>query len=123
MKLGLIMVLTPDLAEADRFYRDVLGLVLIDRTPNQLVFDLAGTEFHVFQCAEAAAEHRHASSAATICVFEVASIDAAMSSMKDKGVVFIHHTPAQDARGGFRYAAFGAPGGNIHEIIERCPKY
>ena len=119
MKLGFIMVLTPDLAEADRFYRDVLGLPLIDRTSNQLVFDLNGTEFRVFQCAEPAAENRHASSAATACVFEVESLDAAMSRMRDKGVVFIHHTPAQDAYGGFRYAAFRAPGGNVHEIMER----
>ena len=121
MNLGFIMVLTPDLAEAERFYRDVLDLVLVDRTPNQLVFDLAGTVLHVFRCAEAAAAHRHASTAATICVFEVSSIDAAMARMRDKGVVFIHETPAQDAHGGFRYAAFHAPGGNVHEIMQRPP--
>jgi glyoxylase I family protein len=119
MKLGFIMVLTPDLAEAERFYRDVLGLALTDKASRQLVFDLAGNEFRVFRCADAAAEHNHASSAATICVFEVPSIDAAMGQMRDKGVVFIHETPAQDAYGGFRYAAFHAPGGNIHEIMER----
>ena len=119
MKLGFIMVLAPDLAEAERFYRDVLGLVLVDKTTNQLGFDLVGTEFRVFRCAEAAAERRHAASAATVCVFEVPSIDAAMGRMRDNGVVFIHETPAQDAHGGFRYAAFRAPGGNVHEIMER----
>ena len=36
-KLESIMVLTPDLAEAERFFRDDLGLVLIDKTSNQLV--------------------------------------------------------------------------------------
>ena len=113
------MVLTPDLAEADRFYRDVLGLILIDRTSTQLVFDLDGTEFRIFQCAEATAEQRHAASAATVCIFEVPPIDAAMSRMRDKGVMFIHEMPAQDAHGGFRYAAFYAPGGNVHEIMER----
>jgi catechol 2,3-dioxygenase-like lactoylglutathione lyase family enzyme len=31
-------MLTPDLAEADRFYSDVLGLILLGRVSNQLVF-------------------------------------------------------------------------------------
>ena len=119
MKLGFVMVLTPDLAVAERFYRDAIGLILIDRASSHLVFDLDGTEFRVFQCAEPAAEHRHASSAATICIFEVPSIEAAMSRMRDNGVVFIHQAPAEDAYGGFRYAAFHAPGGNVHEIMER----
>jgi catechol 2,3-dioxygenase-like lactoylglutathione lyase family enzyme len=119
LELGFIMVLTPDLTEAEGFYRDVLGLALLDRTSNRLVFDLAGIEFRVFRCAEAAAEHRHASNAATVCVFEVPSINAAITRMRDKGVVFIHETPAQDAYSGFRYAAFRAPGGNVREIMER----
>jgi catechol 2,3-dioxygenase-like lactoylglutathione lyase family enzyme len=113
------MVLTPDLAEAERFYSDVLGLGLIDRAPNQLIFDVDGTEFHVFRCDHAAPEHTHGSSAATICVFEVPSVDLAMRRMKADGVVFLHQTPAVNAHCGFRYAAFRAPGGNVHEIMER----
>lgn len=48
MKLGLIMVLTPDLEEAERFYRDVIGLALVDKAASQLVFDLAGAAFMFF---------------------------------------------------------------------------
>jgi glyoxylase I family protein len=119
LKLGFIMVLTPDLAEAERFYGDALGLALIEKTSNQLVYELAGAEFRVFRCAEAAQARRHAASAATICIFEVASIDAEMSRMRERGVAFIHERPAQSPDGGFRYAAFHAPGGNVHEIMER----
>ena len=113
------MVLTPDLAEAERFYAEALALTLTAKAANQLVFDLAGTEFHVFQCAEPAPEHRHAAVAATVCVFEVPSIDAAMAELRAKGVVFIHQRPAENALTGARYAAFRAPGGNVHEIMER----
>ncbi|MES3027033.1 MAG: VOC family protein [Pseudomonadota bacterium] len=119
MKLGLMMVLTPDLAEAERFYGEVLGLRLADRAPNQLIFDLSGTEFHVFGCVQPAPAHAHAASATTICVFEVPSIDAAMRRMREQGVIFLHDTPAENAPAGFRYAAFNAPGGNVHEIMER----
>ena len=119
MKLGLMMVLTPDLAQARAFYGDMLGLRLTASTPSQLVFDLAGTELHVFECAEPAPPHAHGASAATVCVFEVPSIDAAMREMAAKGVVFLHDAPAENAFGGFRYAAFRAPGGNVHELMER----
>lgn len=121
MKLGLMMVLTPDLAEAGAFYGDVLGLRLTASTPSQLIFDVAGAELHIFQCAERAPAHAHGASAATICVFEVPSIDAAMREMTEKGAVFLHDAPAENALGGFRYAAFRAPGGNVHEIMERRP--
>lgn len=113
------MVLTPDLAEAERFYSGPLGLALVGKAPNELVYEFAGTEFRVIRCAEAAKARKHAASAATICVFEVASIDAEMSRMREQGVVFIHERPAQSPDGGVRYAAFHAPGGNVHEIMER----
>ena len=119
MQLGLIMVLTADLEESERFYSDVLGLGLKDKAPNQLVFDLGGTEFHVFKCDDAGPQRRHGVSAGTVCVFEVPSIELAMRRMKADGVVFLHQTPAVNEHCGIRYAAFLAPGGNVHEIMER----
>lgn len=120
MQLGVIVVLTPEFDEARRFYGDVLGLSLKEEAANQLIFDLDGTELHVFSCSEAApAGHRHGATAATVCAFEVASIEAEMRRMRAAGVVFLHAEPAQNALTGARYAAFQAPGGNVHEIIER----
>lgn len=121
MKLGLMMVLTPDLPEAERFYGEVLGLRLTGRAPNQLIFDLGVTELHVFRCDAPAPVHAHGASAASVCVFEVPSIDLAMRQMAERGVVFLHKTPAENVLGGFRYAAFEAPGGNVHELMERRP--
>ena len=119
LKFGFTMVLTPDLEEAQRFYSDVLGLELKDQTKRQLVYDLGGAEFHVFQCAHSAPAQEHGDSAATVCVFEVPSIDVAMRELKARGVIFLHEKPAENAHCGFRYAAFQAPGGNVHEIMER----
>src|ERR1019366_5301425 len=105
--------------EARRFYRDVLGLKLTGETANQLVFDLAGTEFHVFSCTDAApGAYSHGATAATVCAFEVASIEAEMRRMTAAGVVFLHGRP-ENTFSGTRYAAFQAPGGNVHEIVER----
>ena len=116
----MIVVLTPDLDEARRFYGEVLGLRLAGETANQLIFDLAGTAFHVFSCADAApAGYRHGATAATVCAFEVASIDVEMARLRALGVVFLHARPAENALSGIRYAAFEAPGGNVHEIAER----
>ncbi|MGH7023186.1 MAG: VOC family protein [Caulobacteraceae bacterium] len=114
------MVFTPDLDEAERFYRDVLALELTEKTANALTFDLGGTEFRVFQCEdEAPRGHKHGGTAGTACAFEVPSVEAAMRRLKARGVTFLHEAPAQDARSGVRYAAFHAPGGNVHEIMER----
>jgi hypothetical protein len=44
-----------------------------------------------------------------------------MAELKAKGVVFIHQRPAVNVLSGARYAAFRAPGGNVHEIMERRP--
>jgi catechol 2,3-dioxygenase-like lactoylglutathione lyase family enzyme len=120
VKLGVVVVLTPDLDEARRFYRDLLGLGLAGESANQLVFDLDGAALHVFSCADPApGDYRHGATAATVCAFEVVSIEAEMARMRDAGVVFLHSTPAENVLGGLRYAAFRAPGGNVHELIER----
>lgn len=118
MRFGLIEVFTPDLAEADRFYGDTMGFALIAEASGQLVFDIGGAELHVFQC-ERPSDLAHASTAATVCAFEVDSIDRAMKVLHDKGVRFLHRRPAENPVAGIRYAAFKAPGGNVHELIER----
>lgn len=120
VKLGLVMVLTPELAASRRFYGDVLKLPLKAESETELVFDLGGQALHVFRCeASAPGGSRHGATAATVAVFEVASIDEAMRELKEQGVEFLHKAPARNALGGFRYAAFRAPGGNVHELIER----
>ncbi|MGH6958542.1 MAG: VOC family protein [Caulobacteraceae bacterium] len=120
MKLGLVMVLTPDLHEARTFYGDLLELPLKAEGQRELVFDMGGQALHVFRCeAPAPASARHGATAATVVVFEVASIEDRMRELRRRGVEFLHETPARNDLGGFLYAAFRAPGGNVHELIER----
>jgi len=116
LTLATMMVLTPDLDEARRFYCGTLGFGLRGASESQLVLEHAGAAFHVFRCEEAAPPSRHGARAASIFVFGVADIEAAMADLRAKGVNFIHERPAGNAHG--LYAAFHAPGGNVHEIFE-----
>ena len=52
-------------------------------------------------------------------VVAVASIEDTMADLRARGVEFLHPTPAANRFG--RYAAFRAPGGNVHEIFQSDP--
>lgn len=118
MDLAILVVMTPDIAEARRFYSDVLGFRVLSETPDFLELGGGGVAFHVFRCEAAAPGTRHGAEAASVFAFHVPSIDLAMADLKAKGVEFLHGAPASNAYG--RYAAFKAPGGLVHEIVERA---
>jgi catechol 2,3-dioxygenase-like lactoylglutathione lyase family enzyme len=119
MKLATLMVLTPDLAEARRFYETSLGFGVVSESADLLVLEHDGAAFHVFRCESPAPTSRHGRDAASVLVFAVDSIEDAMADLRAKGVEFLHRTPAANRFG--RYAAFKAPGGNIHEIFQIDP--
>jgi catechol 2,3-dioxygenase-like lactoylglutathione lyase family enzyme len=116
MKLATLMVLTPDLDEAERFYVGALGFGRLSRDAHLLTLDHKGAAFHVFRCEAQAAPARHGETAASVFVFGVDDLDSAIADLRAKGVRFIHDRPAANAFG--RYAAFHAPGGNVHELFE-----
>jgi catechol 2,3-dioxygenase-like lactoylglutathione lyase family enzyme len=116
MQLTTLMVLTPDLDEARRFYEGALGFSVVSQSADLLVLDHAGVAFHVFRCESPAPSSRHGRDAVTVAVFAVARIEEAMTEMRARGVRFLHAQPAANRFG--RYAAFKAPGGNVHEIFE-----
>ena len=116
MQLATLMVLTPDLDDAQRFYRDILGFSVISRDDDMLVLDHGGIAFHVFRCEQTAPDRLHGQVAGTIAVFGVSSIEEAMARLRAQGVIFLHEMPATTRFG--RYAAFKAPGGNVHELFE-----
>ena len=116
MKLATLMVLTPDLDEARRFYAEGLGFTVLGQNERLLVLEHDGAAFHVFKCAAPAPPARHGETAASVFVFGVEDIDSAMADLRTKGIAFIHDRPARNAYG--RYAAFHAPGGNVHELLE-----
>ncbi|HEX7946989.1 MAG TPA: VOC family protein, partial [Phenylobacterium sp.] len=94
MKLATLMVLTPDLTEARRFYETILGFAVVSQSDDLLVLDHDGAAFHVFRCETPAPPVRHGRDAASVFVFAVASIDDTMADLQAKGVEFLHAAPA-----------------------------
>lgn len=118
MKLGPALVLTPDLEEALSFYRDALGLELKDQFDSQLVFELGAGRLHVFRCEAPAPPSRHGADASSVICFEVQDLTDKIRELRDKGVIFIHDHPARNDDARLSYAAFEAPGGNVHELVQ-----
>ena len=119
LKSGPLLVMTPDLDAAREFYGEVLNLPLQAEFDNQLVFGMGQAALHIFRCEADAPLSRHGQDAASVITFEVASLAEAMAALAAKGVRFLHRTPATNADCGWRYAAFEAPGGLVHELVER----
>jgi glyoxylase I family protein len=117
MKLGKIMIFVSDLTEASRFYCDVLDFPLKSETENCLEFIHEGIEFIAFKCEKDSIIEDYSNIARSVFVFEVESVEQKMSVLIEKGVKFLHQTPAKNDFS--RYAAFCDPFGNVHEIFER----
>lgn len=117
MKLGKIMIFVSDIAEAKRFYCDVLEFPLKSEAVNRLDFFHSGVDFVAFKCEKNAAIEDYSNIARSVFVFEVNSIEQTMIELQKRGVIFLHEEPAENEFS--RYAAFSDPFGNIHEIFER----
>ncbi len=75
-----------DLERALPFYRDVLGLVLLEETPFALRFGAgAGTQISAYK--RPPIERGH-----TTCHFEVADIEATVADLRARGAVFEEYT-------------------------------
>jgi glyoxylase I family protein len=116
MRLGKMMIFVSDLAEAKRFYRDVLGFSLKSESERRLDFVHEGCDFIAFECAKNAVVEDYGQVARSVFVFEVPSVDEAMDDLRARGVRFLHERPAENEFS--RYAAFVDPFGNVHEIYE-----
>ena len=110
------MIFVPDLAEAKRFYCDILGFGLKAQSGNRLSFVHEGCDFIAFKCERTAAVDEYSQVARSVFVFEVASVDEALHDLRERGVSFLHDEPAENEFS--RYAAFLDPFGNVHEIYE-----
>lgn len=117
MKLGKMMIFVSDLAEAKRFYCDVLGFPLKSETDDRLEFVHQGCDFVAFKCEKDTVIKDYSTAARSVFVFEIESVAEMMNELIIKGVKFLHETPAENDFS--RYAAFSDPFGNVHEIFER----
>lgn len=117
MKLGMMMIFVSDLEEAKRFYRDVLGFDIKSQQADRIEFAHDGCDFIAFKCEKDAAVEDYSRVARSVFAFEVASLDQALSSLRAKGVSFLHQQPAENEF--CRYVALIDPFGNVHELYER----
>lgn len=116
MKLGKLMIFVTDLALAKQFYGNGLGFQLKSEDDQCLEFQHRNCDLIVFKCTENGSIDNYSEVARSVFVFEVASIDEALTDLRAKGIRFLHAEPAENKFG--RYAAFSDPFGNVHEIYE-----
>jgi catechol 2,3-dioxygenase-like lactoylglutathione lyase family enzyme len=110
---------TAKIEEAERFYRDVLGLSLRTRSDGALVFKVSGGDLRVAPVPSTApSEH-------TVLGFAVGDVDSTVAGLGARGVVFERFGGfAHEANGvvtspdGARVAWFRDPDGNILSIVQ-----
>lgn len=113
------IIWTSRVAEAEKFYRDVLGLRLRTKSDGALVFDVAGSDLRVSPIpATTRGEH-------TVMGFAVPDLDGAMAGLGARGVVFerFDGLPHDDkgvviSPDGARVAWFRDPDGNILSVVQ-----
>ena len=113
------IILTSRIAEAETFYRDVLGLTLRARSDGALVFDVGGGDLRVAPVPSTApSEH-------TVMGFAVGDVDSVIAVLSSRGVVFERFAGFPHAANGTvtspdgaRVAWFRDPDGNILSVVQ-----
>lgn len=115
--IGFIPTAQPERAKA--FYRDTLGLRLVEDTPFALVFDANGTMLRVTRVQEVVAAPY------TVFGWRVGDIDAKVRDLAARGVIFQHYSGLeQDAAGiwispdGAHIAWFKDTDGNTLSLVQ-----
>lgn len=109
-------VAVTDLDRAKRFYREEVGLRLIDETPFALRFECgAGTQVSVRRGAPNVGQ--------TVAHFEVADLEAEITDLRSRGVVFDDYETPKTVNfiaqvGPARGAWFHDPDGNVFGLRE-----
>jgi catechol 2,3-dioxygenase-like lactoylglutathione lyase family enzyme len=113
------IIWTSRMAEAEPFYRDVLGLTLRTKSDGALVFDVGGSDLRVAPIPSTTrGEH-------TVMGFAVDDVDATIASLRARGVVFERFPGFPHAENGTvispdgaKVAWFRDPDGNILSVVE-----
>src|SRR5687768_16468904 len=122
MRKPIAFIATDDAEAALRFYRDVLGLDLLEDSHFALVFDDGGQMLRVQKVAQAEPAPN------TVHGWEVDDIDAEIAALSQRGVQFTRYEALeQDERGvwtspdGAKIAWFRDPSGNNLSLTEFKP--
>ena len=120
----MAFVATRDVARSATFYRDKLGLTLIEDSPYALVFDANGTTLHVTPVRELkTAEY-------TVLGWDVPDINEAVGKLEDAGIELKRYPgvmPQDDhgvwtaPGGGAKVAWFEDPDGNVLSVSQHYP--
>jgi catechol 2,3-dioxygenase-like lactoylglutathione lyase family enzyme len=113
------IIWTSRIAEAETFYRSVLGLALQSKSDGALVFDVGGGDLRVSPVPSTApSEH-------TVLGFAVDDVDSVIQFLGTRGVVFErfagfphNENGAVMTPDGARVAWFRDPDGNILSVVE-----
>ena len=112
--LGWLGTRTEHYDELVRFYRDGLGLPAEHEEAGFAVFRLPdGTQVEVFGPQDE--EHRHFTTG-PVAGFRVEDIDSVRPDLERAGAAFFGPTLGEP--GGYRWAHFRAPDGNVYELTE-----
>ncbi|HET7608020.1 MAG TPA: VOC family protein [Gammaproteobacteria bacterium] len=113
------IIWTSRIAEAETFYREVLGLTLRTKSDGALVFDVGGSDLRVAPIpATTRGEH-------TVIGFAVPDVDAAIEWLGSRGVAFERFAGFPHAANGTvlspdgaKVAWFRDPDGNILSVVQ-----
>ena len=113
------ILLTSRIAEAEEFYRNVLGLVLKEKSDGALVFDVNGSDLRVAPVPSTTpSEH-------TVMGFEVPDVDSIVTFLSNRGVDLVRFDGFPHAENGVlttpdgsRVAWFRDPDGNQLSVVQ-----
>mgnify|MGYP003859527195 CR=1 FL=1 len=113
------IIWTSRLDEAQRFYRDMLGLALKGESDGALVFDVSGSDLRVSPIPSTTpTEH-------TVLGFSVPDVASVVTVLTDRGIVFerfsgFPHGPdgILTTPGGSKVAWFRDPDGNLLSVVQ-----
>lgn len=115
--IGQVLLAVDDIEQAESFYRDTLGLKHLFRFGKLAFFDCHGTRLMLTAMEEEGRSRMH-----SVIYFEVPDIDAAHTTLLERGVPFEHdphlihrHEDGTEEWMGF----FNDPEGNMLAIMSR----
>ena len=118
LSFGEVQRFVSRLDHARAFYADLLGLRLVDESPEWLVFDVSGVEFIIMGgAAPGSQREQYGRACATVLCLKSSDIFADYAQLTAQGVVFF--SEVNEAAPGKYYVAFQDPEGNLLELIQK----
>ncbi len=115
MQVCAISIYVTDLDKGAKFYSEVMGLKINERSPYVVQLQHDGADI-VLCPAEKAAQPNYPQSCGVVLGFTTGNLAQSISSLKANKVKLLHDAPQEFPVG--HYVAFQDPFGNVHELLE-----